>query len=548
MPNSNLNTPSATSSRCLRVLHLTGLLLIAATVGNCSNSEGTVSQPDASFAGSGGATATGGVNVPGGTTTIGGTTSAGGNVVTGGLTTTGGASASAGSVKPDAGPTSFAGTVTGGATGSGGSGQIGGTTSSGGASSTGGDTSSRDAGNTDAPSHADVGGGTAGASSSGGNTGTAPLTGGNTGTAPLTGGNTGTAPLTGGNTSSGGTTGPGGGTRTGGSTSSGGTAGMGGTTRAGGATGGTTNTGGVAGSGGGSMAGCTAVPVVPNATQQTRNVLCYLHSIYGNGILSGQEEDNNDNGMNTVFSATGKYPAIRAFDVNNSQAPTQCVAHWNNGGICMFGYHMGINGGTYNTKTNIANVLTAGTAENTSFNADLDRIAQFVEPLKTAGGVAILRLFHEAGAGCAWFWWSMGTSAQWQSLYKYAFNYLTATKGLNNVLFLAPLCQHPTTDYNPGAQYIDFGGADNYVAAGDTEPMTSMFQQAQTAFPNMMVALHECGTIPDPDQLKSTGTKWLLFNVWANPYFNSPYNTTAHLQAVYSNPYVITRDKLPSFK
>jgi hypothetical protein len=290
------------------------------------------------------------------------------------------------------------------------------------------------------------------------------------------------------------------------------------------------------------------VPVTPNATQQTRNVLCYLHSIYGNGILSGQEEDNNDDGMNTVFAATGKYPAIRAFDVNNSQAPTQCVTHWNNGGICMFGYHMGINGGNYNTKTNIANVLAAGTAENTSFNADLDRIAQFVQPLKTAGGVAILRLFHEAGNGCSWFWWSMGTSAQWQSLFKYAFNYLTATKGLNNVLFLAPLCQHPTADYNPGAQYIDFGGADNYVSAGDTEPMTSIFQQAEAAFPNMMVALHECGTIPDPDQLKSTGTKWLLFNVWASPFFNAPDNTTAHLQAVYSNPYVITRDKLPSFK
>jgi hypothetical protein len=533
MPNSNPNTPSATFSRCLRVPRVFGLLLVAATVGNCSSSQEAVNRSDSGVAGSGGTSATGGMSVPGGTTTIGATTSTGGNVVTAGVTTTGGASASAGNMKLDAGPASSAGTVTGGATGSGGLGQTGGTISSGGATSTGGVTINRDAGNTDGPPNADVGG-TAGALNSGGNTGTAPLTGGNT--------------STGGTTSSGGTTGPGGGTRIGGTTSSGGTAGMGGTTRTGGATGGATNTGGVAGSGGGSIAGCTAVPVVPNATQQTRNVLCYLHSIYGNGILSGQEEDNNDNGMNAVFAATGKYPAIRAFDVNNSQAPTQCVAHWNAGGICMFGYHMGINGGTYNTKTNIANVLTAGTAENTSFNADLDRIAQFVQPLKTAGGVAILRLFHEAGAGCAWFWWGMGTSAQWQSLFKYAFNYLTATKGLNNVLFLAPLCQHPTSDYNPGAQYIDFGGADNYVAAGDTQPMTSMFQQAQTAFPNMMVALHECGTIPDPDQLKSTGTKWLLFNVWANPYFNSPYNTTAHLQAVYSNPYVITRDKLPSFK
>jgi hypothetical protein len=336
----------------------------------------------------------------------------------------------------------------------------------------------------------------------------------------------------------GGTTGTGGTTRTGGTTSTGGSAGAGGTTSAGGTTGtGTT------------PANCTAVPVVPNATQQTRNVLCYLNSLYGNGILSGQEEDNNDNGMNTVFAATGKYPAIRAFDVNNSQAPTQCVAHWNNGGLCMFGYHMGINGGTYNTKTNIDNVLTAGTAENTSFNSNLDRIAQFVTPLKTAGGVAILRLFHEAGQGCSWFWWSMGTSAQWQSLFKYAFNYLTATKGLNNVLWLAPLCgQGPSSAYNPGPQYIDFGGSDIYKSAGDVEPLTSMFQQTETAFPNMMVALHECGTIPDPVQLKSTATKWLLFNVWANPYFNAPYNTTAHLQAVYSDSYVITRDKLPSFK
>jgi hypothetical protein len=293
---------------------------------------------------------------------------------------------------------------------------------------------------------------------------------------------------------------------------------------------------------------CSFEPVTPNATPQTHKVLCYLHNIYGNGILSSQEEDNNDNGMNTIVEATGKYPAIRAFDVNNSMAPTQCVAQWNAGGLCMFGYHMGIDGGTYSTPTNIANVLTAGTSENTSFNQDLDRIAQFVQPLKAAGGVAILRLFHEAGNGCNWFWWTMGNSAQWNQLFKYAFQYLTTTKGLDNVLWIAPLCGSPDPAFNPGSTYIDFGGADDYVAAADYEPLTSLFQKTETAFPNMMVALHECGSIPDPDQLKATGTKWLFFNVWASPYFSAPYNPTAHLQSVYSNPYVITRDKLPSFK
>jgi hypothetical protein len=306
--------------------------------------------------------------------------------------------------------------------------------------------------------------------------------------------------------------------------------------------------GGVSDGGADAGASCGFEPVTPHATSQTRNVLCYLHSIYGSHILSGQEEDNNDDGMNTIYQATGKYPAIRAFDVNNSEAPTQCVAQWEAGGLCMFGYHMGINGGTYSTPTNITDVLTQGTADNTSFNQDLDRIATYVQPLQAAGGVAILRLFHEAGNGCNWFWWTMGTSEQWQELFKYAFTYLTATKGLDNVLWLAPLCGSPSSAYDPGPQYIDFGGADDYVAAGDYEPLTSLFQSTENAFPNMMVALHECGSIPDPVQLKATGTKWLFFNVWASPYFDAPYNPAAHLQEVYTNPYVITRTDLPSFQ
>jgi hypothetical protein len=299
----------------------------------------------------------------------------------------------------------------------------------------------------------------------------------------------------------------------------------------------------------GGNTGCAAVPVVPNATPQTRKVLCYLHSVYGNHILSGQEENNDDNGMNTVFQATGKYPAIRSFDVNNFRAPSQCVDHWNKGGLCMFGYHMGINGQSFNTRVNIDNVLKSGTSENNSFNQDLDRIAQYVQPLKDAGGVAIIRLFHEAGVvDCNWFWWSMGSSAQWQALFKYAFKYLTGTKGLNNTLWVAPLCGHPDAAYNPGSDYIDFGGADTYVKAGDYEPLTSLFHQTEAAFPDMMVALHECGSIPDPDQLRSTGSKWLFFNVWSGEYVNAPNNPASHLKAVYTNDYVITRDDLPSFK
>src|SRR4051812_15296586 len=141
----------------------------------------------------------------------------------------------------------------------------------------------------------------------------------------------------------------------------------------------------------------------------------------------------------------------------------------------MFGYHMGINGQKYDAATNIGNVLQSGTAENTSFNQDLDRVASYILPVQNAGGVAIVRLFHEAGNGCSWFWWSKGSSTDWQNL-RYAFNYLTATEGLKNTLWIAPLCGSPTSAYNPGAKYIDLGGADTYAKAGDFGPLNSLFK------------------------------------------------------------------------
>ena len=306
--------------------------------------------------------------------------------------------------------------------------------------------------------------------------------------------------------------------------------------------------GGASGSGGtGGIADCTVSPVTPHATAATRKVLCYLTSLYGNHILSAQEEDNSDDGMNTVVAASGKYPAIRAFDVNNSLAPTQCVQHWQmRGGLCMFGYHMGINGAKYDARTDIDKVLTAGTAENNSFKANLDRFAEYVQPLQKAGGVALVRLFHEAGKNCSWFWWSMGTSDQYKSLYTYAFNYLTATKGLDNLLWIVPLCGSPDPAYDPGKQYSDFGGADTYVT--DTGPLTSMFNQTVSSFPGRPAMLHECGKIPDPDQLKSSNTKWLLFNLWSNPFFHEDHNSAAWIKQVYTSDYVITADELPSFK
>lgn len=305
-------------------------------------------------------------------------------------------------------------------------------------------------------------------------------------------------------------------------------------------------------------AGCTVAPVTPNATQQTKNVLCYLYSQYGNHIISGQEENatgqpsGDDVEFDYVFATTGKYPAIRSFDVNNAGNDTRCLAQWNAGGLCMFGYHMGVANGlpdgytSSETQVDINTVLTEGSDLNTTFKARMDKAAAEIQSVQAGTGVVIWRPFHEAGG--TWFWWSKEGGAQYVRLWKYMFTYMTATKGLTNLLWLMPYDGTPDASFYPGKDYVDIGGADNYNAAFDYSPMTSIYDACVTIFGSTMpIALHECGPIPDPDQLQTTKTNWVFFNVWTDPYEKND-TTGPELQKVYNSSYVVTRDKMPNLR
>jgi hypothetical protein len=435
-----------------------------------------------------------------------------------------------------AGATGLGGATSGGSIGSGGSLAAG---SAAGGTTTGGTTAVPGGTTTSTTNTGGAKGGTTGASG-GAAGGTTAIPGGTTATGGAKGGTTGSS-----GGAMGGTTGStGGATATGGA--KGGTSGS-----SGGAMGGTTgSTGGATGGAGGqsTVASCNVEPVTPNATPQTRKVLCYLYQIYGNHILSAQEENNDDIQLNYIFQTTGKKPAIRSFDMNNSKAPGQCVDHWNNGGLCMFGYHMGI-AGSYSTKTDIEQVLTEGSSYNTTFKSRLDTYAGAFQQLAAVNGVGIVRLLHEAGKNCAWFWWGMGTADQYVRLYKYAFNYLTVTKGLKNTIWMVPLCGSGVDSaYNPGKGFADLGGSDTYAGAGNYGPLTDQFNKTVAAFPGLPIALHENGPIPDPDQMKAAGAKWLMFNTWCDQFPEPPSNSVDHLKAVYTHEYVITLDEMPNLK
>jgi arabinogalactan endo-1,4-beta-galactosidase len=140
------------------------LLLFAATLWGCANSQGTGDTGEGGTSGTGGSTASGGGNGSGsgGSGTGGSATGTGGAISTGGVTGTGGAAGAKGT---------GGATATGGTTGAAGAKGTGGATATGGATGTGGAAGGKGTGGTTGT------GGAAGAKATGGTTGTAGATG-----------------------------------------------------------------------------------------------------------------------------------------------------------------------------------------------------------------------------------------------------------------------------------------------------------------------------------------------------------------------------------
>lgn len=327
----------------------------------------------------------------------------------------------------------------------------------------------------------------------------------------------------------------------------------GGSTPQGGSTGGggaATGGGGSGGSGG--DASCNVQPVNPNATKQAKNLLCYLYSQYKNHVLSGQQETSWSNPQGDIdwYTNNGmKAPAILGGDYLYPNGTTdRAIAYWKAGGITMIRYHMGAPpaADTYEDSkgtANLDNVLKSGTAENDSFKSKLDYAATELSKLQAQSVPVLWAPFHEVQAN-GWFWWSKGTGPQFVALWKYMFDYLTKTKGLNNLVWLMPFSGSPSSAYYPGKQYLDISGPDTYE---ENQPFTGLYTTAKGVIGDTLpMPLHETGRIPTPSQMFPSAAPWVLFSVWATYQSDGTHNTLDNIKSVYADPHTVTRDEVPN--
>ena len=327
------------------------------------------------------------------------------------------------------------------------------------------------------------------------------------------------------------------------------------------------------------------------ATSETKSLKKYLTGVYGNQVISGQQEiyggGNNDNmelEFDYIYEKTGKYPAIRGFDFMNynplygwEDGTTDRIIKWvkDKGGIATACWHINIPSDftsykpgdkvdwtkcTYkpNKSFNTANCLDKSTKEYAYLMLAIDDLAKQLLILQDANVPLLLRPFHEAegnnnidGSG-AWFWWGTSGAKVYKQLWKLLYTTLTEKYGIHNVIWEVNLYLNVNSyEWYPGDDCVDIVAYDKYEGS----PYTWKTSAATSAFLKLvnytndtkMVAMTENDVIPDIQNIVNEGAWWLYFCPWYGDFLTSSrYNDPTLLSTIYNSKYVITLDELPA--
>lgn len=294
----------------------------------------------------------------------------------------------------------------------------------------------------------------------------------------------------------------------------------------------------------------------PNASQQAKNVYYFLQSKEGKAILAGQHEQDQCTKCESdrMQSITGKLPAVHGHDVAGYAVDPipEAINDFNvRRQIPEFSWHVSAPG-TSEDWTNVqinadvSRALQSGTSENASLNSKLNTMAARLQTLEDANVPVLWRPWHEMNGG--WFWWSKNGGDTYKQLWIYTYNYLTTTKGLNNLIWVWSAAENelPNAGWYPGDQYVDITGTDTYTGNSNTANWLNHYNKHKSIAPKKPVALTETDYIPDPAQLQSGGNKMMWFLPWYGEYVDR--NSQSYISQVYNSSYVITADEMPDLR
>lgn len=348
-------------------------------------------------------------------------------------------------------------------------------------------------------------------------------------------------------------------------------------------------------------------PVSENAqkNEKTMEVWNYLREVYGKQVITCQQMMDTAAYEDLVFyNATKDLTAMKGFDFifctgsYHSDDMIDDAIKWSkeSGGLCAFTWHWNVpkdidnpEGGYAfytNEITNFdqVNAVTPGTKEYETVIHDIDLIATKIQRMESEGVTILFRPLHEASG--AWFWWGLqgrdsATNEVFQKLWYMIYDRLENYHKLTNIIWVWN-GQNPHTAIHPNA--FDIEGIDRYYDQEDisADALSAYYAKcwgelegydkycaelAGMESTGKMMALTECGYIPDPEGIKANNTMWLYYMVWNGDFIYEPDAagkakvdlngtpspnpkkgiTNEMLVDYFTNDLYITHNKLPEF-
>jgi mannan endo-1,4-beta-mannosidase len=312
------------------------------------------------------------------------------------------------------------------------------------------------------------------------------------------------------------------------------------------------------------------LPCNPNASAEARNVLEYLASLRGQGIILGQHTQTMaQEELKFINDVTGKVPGLCGFEllgyspnINYGESSQECLTEveenkntlemakvWaQRKGLITFTWHWfsplyGRDKAFYqkNTPFDARLALLGGTPERKAFISDMDMMAGLLKPFCEMRVPILWRPFHEAEGD--WFWWGSRGPETARGLWLDMYERFTHIHELNNLIWV---WNSPLQEGYVGDEYCDVISRDIYLKEHTHSDYRKTYDELmRITSADKIAALGETGPVPGISALSQTRVPWAWFMTWSKGVCMK-MTSREELQAAYNSDYGVTLDKLPA--
>lgn len=302
--------------------------------------------------------------------------------------------------------------------------------------------------------------------------------------------------------------------------------------------------------------------VTPGPTDKTARLYQFLYDIYGKKIISGVMTLNSMDEVNWLKTNTGKQPALVGLDFmhcgqgytwyDDDTPGNDAIGYYNKNGIAAISWHWRDPSNKteefYSDKTSfdVSKIFDESSVEYTAMISDIDYISGLLKKIQDAGAPVLWRPLHEAAGG--WFWWGAKGAAPCKKLFQVMYDRMVNHHGLRNLIWV--WTREPNDDaWYPGDEYVDIVGRDIYKEGDHTSQVLEFNDLDARYGGKKMVAISECGSFPDVDNLVADGARWLYYMPWYGNFVRDPkYNPLDLWEKMFASDYVLTLDEMPDLK